>query len=241
MGKTDRALKALLTLTALSLLGVGMGVVYLLNLPPKEPSQERMEIRMEIKDNAKSKDLTPPPPPELEEERKPLADDVAARMVIADHINSFLLRNYSFGGMSRDEYVAAIAEAAVLHTDSIEKALWIVSMMQTESSFRLSARPGKSTNSSARGFLQVIWRYHGTMLSKHGISKEDLATDISKSVKAGVLVFEVYLKQEKGDFKRALRRYRSLSATEAEQKAYYNAINSVFQKLKGDLKEVKAS
>lgn len=240
MGKTDRALKALILLTALLLLAMGMGIVYLLNPQPKKPLQERVEIRIEIKDNAESKDLTPPPP-ELEEEKKPLADDVAARMVIADHINSFLLRNYSFGGMSRDEYVAAIAEAAVLHTDSIEKALWIVSMMQTESSFRLSARPGKSTNSSARGFLQVIWRYHGTMLSKHGISKEDLATDISKSVKAGVLVFEVYLKQEKGDFKKALRRYRSLSATEAEQKAYYNAINSVFQKLKGDLKEVKAS
>lgn len=240
MGREERVCKALLTLTAMVLLGVGMGVVYLLNPQPKDPSQVKMELKVEVKDDM-PKDLTPPPPEPEEEKGKPLADDVAARMVIADHINSFLLRNYSFGGMSRDEYVAAIAEAAVLHTDSIEKALWIVSMMQTESSFRLSARPGKSTNSSARGFLQVIWRYHGTMLSKHGISKEDLATDISQSVKAGVLVFEVYLKQEKGNFKRALRRYRSLSATEAEQKAYYNAINSVFLKLKGDLKEVKAS
>ena len=234
--ENEKGLKALLILTAIALLGVGSTVVYLINPKPVEqPLQEKAEIRMEM-----SKDLLPPPP-EPEEEKKPLTDDVAARMVIADHINSFLLRSYSFGGMSRDEYVAAIAEAAVLHTDSIEKALWIVSMMQTESSFRLSAKPGKSTNSSARGFLQVIWRYHGTMLSKHGISKEDLATDISKSVKAGVLVFEVYLKREKGDFKKALRRYRSLSASEAEHRAYFNSINSVFQKLKGDLKEVKAS
>lgn len=165
MGREERVCKALLTLTAMVLLGVGMGVVYLLNPQPKDPSQVKMELKVEVKDDM-PKDLTPPPPEPEEEKGKPLADDVAARMVIADHINSFLLRNYSFGGMSRDEYVAAIAEAAVLHTDSIEKALWIVSMMQTESSFRLSARPGKSTNSSARGFLQVIWRYHGTKIGR---------------------------------------------------------------------------
>lgn len=176
------------------------------------------------------------------EEKNISADDVAAVNVIRDHINGFLLRSYNCGGMTREEYVAAIAEALVLHCDSSEKALWVCGMMQTESSFRLSAKPGKSTNSSARGFLQVIWRYHGKMLAKHGISREDLSTDIGKSVQAGVLVFDQYLRREKGDFQKALRRYRSLSASEAEQQAYFKSVNSVFLKLKGDLrKEVKPS
>ena len=80
------------------------------------------------------------------------------------------------------------------------------------------------------------------MLAKNGITKEDLSSDVNKSVYAGILVFNSYLRIEKGNYQRALRRYRSLSASEAEQVAYYRAINSVFLKLKGDLrKEVKAS
>ena len=169
------------------------------------------------------------------------AKDVAQK-VLAKHINSFLLRNYNCEGMKREEYVRDLAEAILLHSGDINRAFWFCGMAQTESSYRLSAKPGRRTNSSARGYLQVIWRYHGGMLSKNGIRREDLSTDIGKSVLAGVLVFNQYLRREKGDFRLALRRYRSLSASEAEQQAYYKSVSSVFLKLKEDLrKEVKTS
>ena len=240
--ENEKGLKALLILTAIALLGAGSLVVYFINPRPQEPSQVKVELKVEVKDDM-PKDLTPPPPEPEEEKGKPLADDVAARMVIASHIDGFLLKSYKgFGGKSRSEYINVIAETLVSSSKNPEEAFWLCGMMQSESSFRLVARPGKSTNSSARGFLQVITRYHGDVLNPAGISKYDLETDIEKSVLGGVLVFQKYRYPRRGGertLREATRRYRSLSASEAEQTAYFNAARTVFQKLMKDFKEVK--
>lgn len=239
----DRACKTLLVLVAIVLLGIGMGVVYLCNPRPTEPS--KVELKIEVKDKIESSDLIPPSPkPERGKKKLVVSDDVAAQQVIRAHIDGFLLKSYRFGSMTREEYVTAIAEAVVKHTQKPEDAFWMTGIIQTESSFRLSARPSKSTNSSARGLTQVIMRYHGDVLGPANISREDLCTDIDKSVLGGVLVFNKYLRPRRGGErtrKEALRRYRSLSASETEQLAYYKSVNSVFLKLKEDFrKEVKA-
>ena len=240
--ENEKGLKALLILTSIAMLGVGMWVVYLINPMPKESPQLRVELKVEVKDDM-SKDLTPLPPTPKEDKKLVVSDDVVARQVIANHIEGFLLKSYKgFGGKSRTEYINAIAETLVSSTKSKEEAFWLCGMMQSESSFRLVARPGKSTNSSARGFLQVITRYHGDVLNPAGISKYDLETDIEKSVLGGVLVFQKYRYPRRGGertLREATRRYRSLSASEAEQTAYFNAARTVFQKLMKDFKEVK--
>ena len=238
MGKMDKGLIALILTGVIALLLVGVGVYYLdrwMYFTPEEPSIVKEIIN--IKDNAESDDVKSL---NQKEDVKPSEDDMAQK-VIYDHINSYLLKGYTFNGMTRDDYIQAIAEACVIHSDSVEKALWVASMIQKESSYRISAKPGKKTNSSARGFIQVIWRYHGSMLQKHDIAKADLDTDISKSIKAGILVFDYYLRLEKGNFKKALRRYRGLSTSESEQQYYYNYISTVYQKLQKNFKEVKSS
>ena len=248
MRRTTWAYWALNLLGVLALLAVIWGGIQLyreLNNSNDPRYWETEEIVEEFNRRPKRFPKNPrhEPSPRAEEERNDFtADDVAAVEILSNHIDGFLLRSYNCEGQERKEYIRAIAEALVAHSDNLDKALWVCGMMQTESSYRLSAKPGKASNSSARGFLQVIWRYHGGMLSKKGIRREDLSTDIGKSVLAGVLVFDQYLRREKGDFRLALRRYRSLSASEAEQRAYYKSVNSVFLKLKEDLrKEVKTS
>ena len=240
MGKMDKGLVVLILTGVVALLLAGSGV-YLLDKwmysEPKEPSIVKEHV--EIKDNAESNDISVLD--QKEEDVKTPSEKELAQGVIESHISSYLLKGYSFNNMDRDEYIKAIAEACIIHSDSIEKAFWIASMIQKESSYRISAKPGKSTNSSARGFIQVIWRYHSNMLKKNNISKFDLDTDIEKSVKAGILVFNYYLRLERGDFRKALRRYRGLSVTEKEQNYYYNYISSVYSKLQKDFKEVKSS
>ena len=66
-------------------------------------------------------------------------------------------------------------------------------MAQVESSYRITADPKIS---NARGFLQVIPYWHKKTLLKAGISVEDLYTNPQKSVLAGVLVFQKYLKDD---------------------------------------------
>ena len=240
----DRACKTLLVLVAIVLLGIGMGVVYLCNPRPTEPS--KVELKVEVKDKIASSDLIPPSPkPEDGKKKLVVSDDVAAQQVIANHIEGFLLKSYKgFGGKSRSEYINVIAETLVEYSKTTEEAFWLCGMMQTESSYRLVARPGKSTNSSARGFLQVIARYHGDVLNPAGISKVDLETDIEKSVLGGILVFHKYRYPKRGGKRtiaEATRCYRSKSASEFEQRRYYNAADQVFQKLMKDFKEVKKS
>lgn len=242
--ENEKGLKALLILTAIALLGVSMWVVYLINPMPEGPSQVKVERNVMVRDVIKSKDINPPlHGPEGGKKELAVSDDVVARQVIADHIDDFLPKSYKgFGGKSRTEYINVIAETLVSSTKSTEEAFWLCGMMQSESSFRLIARPGRSTNSSARGFLQVITRYHGDVLNPAGISKKDLETDIEKSVLGGVLVFHKYRYPKRGGertLRDATRRYRSLSASEAEQTAYFNAARSVFQKLMKDFKEVR--
>ncbi len=240
----DRACKAILVLVAIVLLGIGMGVVYLCNPRPTEPS--KVELKVEVKNKIESSDLIPPSPkPEEGKKKLVVSDDVVARQVIASHIDGFLLKSYKgFGGKSRTEYINVIAETLVSSTKSTEEAFWLCGMMQSESSFRLVARPGKSTNSSARGFLQVITRYHGDVLNPAGITKYDLESDIKKSVLGGVLVFHKYRYPKRGGERtiaEATRCYRSKSASEFEQRRYYNAADRVFQKLLKEFKEVKKS
>lgn len=140
-----------------------------------------------------------------------------------DHIKSVLVRNkYQCIGRSREEYAAELTSALLSHTKgNLKLATWLASMAYVESSYRLTADPKIST---AKGILQVIYKYHSAELSKAGITRTDLYTNPSKSILAGVLVFSRYLKIEHGDYVLATRRYRGLSVSEAQQRAYLNAI-----------------
>ena len=157
-------------------------------------------------------------------------------VVVEEHINQILNRNkYKCMGMTRDVYVTSISSAVLNHTKgNIKLALWVTAMAQVESSYRLTADPKVS---SARGFLQVIPRYHKKELAKAGITSEDLYTDPSKSIKAGIIVFQKYLAIEHGNYQKATRRYRGLSVPEKEQQRYYTAIKNIYNKLLDDLHE----
>lgn len=222
------------------LLGVLWGRIRPLDLP-----KEMVVVNRLLEERREKRPFVLPKAKKKIEGKPETARDVAAVQVIKNHINGFMLRSFEGAlGMTRSDYIEAIAEALVKHSKSQEEAFWLCGMMQSESSFRLGARPGRSTNSSARGLLQVITRYHGDVLNPAGISKMDLASDIHKSVLGGVLVFHKYRYPRRGGertLREATRRYRSLSASEAAQAAYYNAANAVFQKLMKDFKkEVKS-
>ena len=194
-----------------------------------------VERRMEVKEQKKLEVPAPKP--------KSFDSKIISRMemidssdvVLEDHINSILDKSrYGCMGKDRDEYVSSISSSVLSYTKgNIKLALWVTSMAQVESSYRLNANPKVST---ARGFMQVIPRYHPE-LAKAGINSKDLSTDPAKSIKAGVIVFNKYLRIEKGNYKKATRRYRGLSVTEEEQQKYYNAILSVYNKLLDDLHE----
>ena len=237
----DWTCRVLLALVAMVLLVIGFGVVYLCNPKPEEPSKVKVEVKMDVQ----SKDILPPPPKPKKEEKLAVSDDVAARQVISAHIDGFMLKSFKGAcGMTRSEYIEVIAETLVKHSKSHEEAFWLCGMMQSESSFRVGARPGVKTNSSARGVLQVITRYHRDVLNPAGISKYDLETDIEKSVLGGVLVFQKYrypLKRGKvrvRTLEDATRYFRSLSASAEEQRVYREAASLVCEKLKADMKKV---
>lgn len=141
----------------------------------------------------------------------------------SEHISTIISKShYNCMGKDKRDYVESITSALLHHTNgNLELALWVASMAYTESSFRLNADP---KTSSARGFLQVIYKYHERELKKAGISREDLSSNPSKSIQAGILVFQRYLRIEHGDYVRATRRYRGLSVTERQQRAYLNSI-----------------
>ena len=195
----------------------------------------KVERKMEIKENKK---IEVPPPSQKSFDQKLLAryemidsSDIA----LENHIISVLDRSkYKCMGRDKEEYVSAISSAILYHTKgNIKLAFWVAAMAQVESSYRLNANPKIST---ARGFLQVIPRYHPE-LAKAGITSEDLSTDPAKSIRAGILVFQKYLKVEHGNFKQATARYRGLSVTPEEQARYYKAISKVYNKLVEDLKQ----
>lgn len=182
-----------------------------ISIKPQEPPQE-------------VKKIIPPPP-------KPMNSKLVSKLELLDnidkpfqeHIENVLLKNkYSCLGKSREAYASEITAALLRHCDgNLDLATWIASMAYVESSFRITADPKVST---ARGLLQVIYHYHKWDLSKLGITREDLYTSPSQSIKAGIVVFKKYLKAEKGDYVKATRRYRGLSATEKQQRAYLNGI-----------------
>lgn len=216
---------------------VGGFMVYRM-IQPKPIPQEWVELNQLLEERWQNRSFVLLPP---EKKENLVADDVAAIKVIQNHIDEFMPKGFKGScGMTRCEYIKAIAEALVKNTKSYEEAFWLCGMMQSESSFRLGARPGKSTNSSARGLLQVIVRYHGDVLNPAGISKADLETDIERSVLGGVLVFHKYRYPRRGSartLQEATRRYRSLSASPKEQRVYREAASSVCEKLKADLKK----
>ena len=172
----------------------------------------KVERKMEVKEESKIN------PPKEQPKVKTFDPQKISRMemiessdlVVEDHIISVLdTSRYSCLGQSPDDYAAAFSSAVLRHTGGdIKLALWLTAMAQVESSYRLNADPKIS---SARGFLQVIYKYHAKELSKAGISKDELAKNPSKSIYAGVLVFRKYLKVERGNYKRATARYRGLS------------------------------
>lgn len=227
----------------LNFIGVSSAVVAiftsvsLFNPTCEVAKQEKIKVerKMELKEERK---INPP-----KETPKSFDPKVISRLEMIDssdimlenHIVSVLEKSrYSCVGKNRDEYVSDISSAILNHTKgNLKLALWVTAMAQTESSFRINANPKVST---ARGFLQVIPRYHPE-LAKVGITTEDLYTNPSKSIQAGVIVFQKYLKIEKGDFKKATARYRGLSVTPVEQERYYKAISKVYNKLIEDLKE----
>ena len=240
----DWTCRVLLALVAIVLLVVGFGVVYLCNPKPEEPSKVKMEVKM----NVQSKDIHPPFPEPKKEKKLVVIDDVAARQVIANHIDAFMLKSFKGScGMNRHDYIKVIAETLVKNAKTKEEAFWLCGMMQSESSFRIGARPGKKTNSSARGVLQVITKYHGDVLNPAKITKHDLETDIEKSVLGGVLVFHKYRYPKVGKVRvrtleDATKRFRSLSASAEEQRVYRETASSVCKKLtKEHEMEVKKS
>lgn len=203
---------------------------------PLENSVVTVERKMAVKEQKKLE--VPAPKPKSFDQQKISRMEMieSSDLVVEDHIISVLdTSRYSCLGQSPDEYAAAFSSAVLRHTGGdIKLALWLTAMAQVESSYRLNADPKIS---SARGFLQVIYKYHAKELSKAGISKDELAKNPSKSIYAGVLVFRKYLKVEHGNYKRATARYRGLSVPQSEQDHYYKAISKVYNKLLEDLKE----
>ena len=195
-----------------------------------------VEHKMEVKENTK---INPP-----KEDPKSFDPKLISRLemidssdiVVEEHINQILDQSkYNCMGKDRDDYVCAFSSSVLNHTKGdLKLALWVTAMAQVESSYRLSADPKIST---AKGFLQVIYRYHKKELSKAGITEEDLRSNPEKSIRAGIIVFNKYLKIERNNYRKATRRYRGLSVSEEEQTRYYNAIKRVYNKLLDDLHE----
>lgn len=196
----------------------------------------KIERKMEMREQTKLE--TPAPSPRSFDQKKLARLEMidSSDIVVEDHIVSVLERNkYSCMGLDRDDYASAFSSSVLRHTGGdIKLALWLTAMAQVESSYRLTADPKVS---SARGFLQVIYRYHAKDLTKANISKDELSSNPSKSIKAGVIVFQKYLKLEKGNYRKATARYRGLSVPQSEQDRYYKAISKVYNKLVDDLKE----
>ena len=218
---------------------LGYEVWQLMRPVPQLPLDEILKIEKIVEEFRKNRLLV------LPEGKKEEVDVDIAKKIIKNYIREVLRSSkYKFKDMSREEYITAIAEAVINETDDVEEAFWFTGLINTESTFKINNRPAKSTNSSARGFCQIIWRYHGEFLQKHGISREELETDIPKSIRAGVLVFRQYQKRKStgGCREKAVRLYRSLSATESEQAAYLRSIKRVSDMLTKDLrKELKSA
>ena len=206
-------------------------VLFNTNLPKDANKVKRMEVKEEKKIE------TPPPSPKSFDQKllSKYAMIDSSDVVLESHINSVLDKNrYGCMGKDRYEYVTSISSSILNYTHGdLKMALWVAAMAQIESSYRLSADPKVS---SAKGFLQVIFRYHKKELLKVGINEYDLNTDPVKSIRAGILVFSKYLKIEHGDFRLATDRYRGLSVPKKERDRYYNLIHAVYSKL---LKEVQ--
>lgn len=194
----------------------------------------KVERKMEVKEEKK---ITPP-----KELPKAFDPKVISRMemiessdlVLEDHIVSVLEKNkYSCMGKNRDEYAIEISSSILSYTKgNIQLALWVTAMAQVESSYRLNADPKIS---NARGFLQVIPKWHRKTLAKAGITEKELSTNPAKSIMAGVLVFKQYLDREHGNYKNATRRYRGLNESEESQTKYYNSILKIYNKLLDEL------
>lgn len=235
------ALHALGLAALIAVVVLGFEIYQMLKPQPQLTHQEILKIEGILDEFRKKRSLVLPD----QKTEEVLAEDVAARIVIKNYIRH-ILRNsrYQFGEMTREDYCTAIAEAVLRNTSDIDEAFWFTGLVKTESTFMISARPPKSTNSSARGFCQIIWRYHGTFLTKHGISKDDLENNIDKSIRAGILVFRQYQARKSTNGKRelALRLYRSNAATEQQQQAYLHSITAVVNRLTKELeKELKSA
>lgn len=240
------ALNALGFMALVATLVLGYEVWQLMRPIPQLPLDEILKIEEIVKEFRKNRSLILPEENREGEQHKVDVETSAAVEVIKNHIISVMIPEIKgFGVMNRNEYARAIAEALVSHTRCIEDAFWVCGMAQTESSFRVWAKPNPKTRSSARGLLQVIVKYHEDVLRPLGISKDELSTDIDKSVQGGAAVFYKYLYKRNGEkrtYRDATKRYRSLSVEESEQLRYYTKIATVFNKLKSDLrKELKSA
>ena len=195
------------------------------------------DIYVVLKHHQKEEGPRIPPAPKKKLKGAPETARAVAVKVIERHIDEFMLKSFNGAcGMDRQSYISAIAEALMAYAHDPEEAFWLAGMMQAESSYRLGARPGKSTNSSARGLLQVIVRWHQDVLSPVGITKELLASDVALSVQGGVLVFHKYRFPTRGpvrerSLEEATLRYRSLKASAKEHAAYQAIAGSVRDKL----------
>lgn len=236
-----RALNALGLAALAATIVLGYEAWQLMRPEPQLPTDEIFKIEEIVEEFRKNHSLILPEKSREGEQQK--VEDVetsAVVRVIQNHIeNNMLPTIQGFGKLNRREYARAIAEALVKFTKDPNDAMWLCGMAQTESSYRIWAKPPSSTNSSARGLLQVIFKYHSDILSPLGITKDNLSTDINMSVQGGVKVFYRYLYDRKGNkrtYKDATKRYRSLAIPESEQLKYYNKIAVVFNKLKRELK-----
>ena len=201
------------------------------------PPENTISVERKMRVNEKRKDTPPKEAPKSFDQKKLARMEMleSSDLVLEDHIVSVLEQNkYSCMGKNREEYAIEISSSILAYTKgNIQLALWVAAMAQVESSYRLNADPKIS---NARGFLQVIPKWHRKTLAKAGITARELSTNPAKSIMAGVLVFKQYLDREHGNYKNATRRYRGLNESEESQSKYYNSILKIYNKLLDELR-----
>lgn len=103
-----------------------------------------------------------------------------------------------------DPETALIETCAMLYYSDVTNLpiSLVVGVAQTESNFR----PSAVSSASARGIMQVMWKYHWAVLQANGIKTEDQLHDPELGVVAGTIVLSRYLKAEQS-IPGALSRY----------------------------------
>lgn len=84
-----------------------------------------------------------------------------------------------------------------------------VGVAQTESNFR----PDAVSSASARGIMQVMWKYHWAVLQKNGVKSEEMLHDPELGILSGTLILSRYLDAEQS-IPGALARYYGILSSQ---------------------------